>query len=329
MTLRSRLGPALIAIFLAGCVAQAATHRIDGTLPDGGDCPAFGTWNAATSTCRIDDAIVQEQEWLLIDAATVDVVGTLTNEGLLENRGLLLIHGFVDSTSDLVNNWDGTTINRGEFFSHFMYNFGGLTNESSGSIEFELHLENNAPMINHGHIDLGGNYFNIPGRLFANFGSLDISPTGNLVNSGTMIHTGRIENLGALQNDAELIEHCDSVLSGNAVSGLATTPAQSMRVTIDTLEWCSIDGASGYDVVRGDLQTLRSSAGDFAPATTDCLADGVGGTSIVQPAPPEPDRVWWFLVRANDVTGAGFDTVFDSQVGEREAGITASAGACP
>ena len=147
-----------------------------------------------------------------------------------ERGGTLVVSGFLNRTNDLVNSWDGTMVNRGNFFSHFMYNFGQFTNETTGTVEFELHLENNAPMTNHGHLYLVGNYINIPQRTLNNLGTLDIAPTGILTNSGRMVHAGELNNLGTLQNDAELIEHCDSLFSGNPIEGQGSTGAQSMSI---------------------------------------------------------------------------------------------------
>ena len=81
MTIVCRLSIALIVTVLAWSASVAVTHNIDGTLPDGGDCPLFGDWDAATHTCRIDNALIESQQWLRIDFATVEVVGTLIRDG--------------------------------------------------------------------------------------------------------------------------------------------------------------------------------------------------------------------------------------------------------
>ena len=329
MTSLRRVGFGLLAILIANSLSVAVTHRIDGTLPDGGDCPAFGSWNAVTNTCRIESALLHTQEWLLIVSATVEVAGILTNEGLLENRGTLVVSGFLNSTNDLVNSWDGTMVNRGNFFSHFMYNFGQFTNETTGTVEFELHLENNAPMTNHGYLYLVGNYINIPQRTLTNLGTLDIAPTGVLTNSGRLVHAGELNNLGTLQNDAELIEHCDSLFSGNPIEGQGSTGAQSLSVGKTSLEWCAIDGALGYDVVEGDLGLLRSSGGDFSVATTGCLGNDLPGLSLSHVSAPRSGQGLFFLVRFNGVASPGFDSVFDSQIGSRNAEIAASPSSCP
>jgi hypothetical protein len=318
-----------IGIALVSGTSMAVTHNIDGTLPDGGDCSSFGVWNDSTHTCRIENAQIEAGQWLRIDFATVEVVGTLTNEGLLDNHGTLIVDGFLDSTNDLVNSWDGTLVNRGEFFSHFMYNFGGLTNQATGTIEFELHLENNAPLTNHGSIEIVGNFINIPERTIENFGSVVIAPTGTVTNSGRFVHAGYLDNSGVLLNEAELIAHCESILVGNPIEGQGSTAAQSLSVGKVSLEWCPIDGAQGYDVVEGDLELLRSTGGDFSVATTGCTGNDLAVLSLEPTSEPPSGQGVWFLVRANGVASADFDTVFSSQVGSRTGEIEAAAVTCP
>ena len=57
MIFACRLIVPLIAVVLAWSAAGAVTHTIDGTLPDGGDCPLFGDWDAAEHACRIENDV--------------------------------------------------------------------------------------------------------------------------------------------------------------------------------------------------------------------------------------------------------------------------------
>ena len=135
--------------------------------------------------------------------------------------------------------------------------------------------------------------------------------------------------LDSVHNGASLIRLCGSVWSGNAPTGEAPTGAQTILSTPDELTWCALPDAQGYDVVTGELGLLIASAGDFTGATTACLADSV--PTLAQPlsSTPPTGEGQWFLVRAVGVPSGGYDTVFSSQVGEREAEIDAAAGACP
>src|SRR5262249_50910940 len=94
-----------------------------------------------------------------------------------------------------------------------------------------------------------------------------------------------------------------------------------------TLSWNAVAGALSYDVVRGTVSTLRSSA-SFTPATNACIANNTSSTSVTdlhQPASADAD---WYLVRA--ANGCGNGTYDDgTQTAPRDAGIAASANACP
>jgi hypothetical protein len=96
------------------------------------------------------------------------------------------------------------------------------------------------------------------------------------------------------------------------------------------LWWSTMTGATGYDVVRGDAATLQSTGGDFAQATTACVADNQVETSMPYTAAPAVGEVWWFAARK--VTGGGngtYDGGDATQVGSRDAGIAASGHGCP
>jgi len=96
------------------------------------------------------------------------------------------------------------------------------------------------------------------------------------------------------------------------------------------LTWAAIPGATGYDVVRGGLGHLRSNLGDFASATGDCLEDNLTDTTADDGDVPAPADGYWYLVRATNCGGAAsFDSGAPSQVASRDAGIEASAYACP
>ena len=99
---------------------------------------------------------------------------------------------------------------------------------------------------------------------------------------------------------------------------------------VASLSWSAPAGATGYDVVRGDLEDLRGSGGDFSAATTDCLEDNGTGTTLDVAGDPAPGEGVWFLVRALNCGGAGsYDTGQASQIDPRDAGISASGNDCP
>ena len=96
------------------------------------------------------------------------------------------------------------------------------------------------------------------------------------------------------------------------------------------LSWNSLHGAGRYDVVRGSLETLRTTGGDYALATEGCPANNQLGTSLVFSGAPEAGEGFWSLVRAVNCGGNGtYNSGGPGQVGDRDAEINASGGACP
>jgi hypothetical protein len=117
------------------------------------------------------------------------------------------------------------------------------------------------------------------------------------------------------------------------VAGCAFSPSLTAgRVAPDTarLQWAPLACALSYDVVRGNLTTLRSASGDYALATAACVVDDTGLTTVDDPKATPPSGLW-YLVRGNGCGGAGGydETGTPSQSGSRTAGIAASGHACP
>lgn len=109
------------------------------------------------------------------------------------------------------------------------------------------------------------------------------------------------------------------VLKGSA------SPPQGTNLT-----WNTVSGASSYDVVRGDLDLLRSSHGDFVASTLECVADDRTSTSASDTGNPASKKTWWFLVRAGVCTDGGtYNTGSVRQVASRDLGINTSGAGCP
>jgi len=105
-------------------------------------------------------------------------------------------------------------------------------------------------------------------------------------------------------------------------------PITDLSVERDRLVWTELQGATGYDLVRGDLGTLLSSDGDFTSATEECLAENEAGSFLDYNVVPAPGEGFWFLVRGVDAGGnMTYDSLFPSQVGARDDEIDA-AGLC-
>ena len=82
--------------------------------------------------------------------------------------------------------------------------------------------------------------------------------------------------------------------------------------------------------MRGQLTTLRSTSGNYALATSACVANDTSLTTLDDVNVTPPGGLW-FLVRGNGCGGVGtYDEVgTPSQSGARTAEIAASGVACP
>jgi hypothetical protein len=126
-------------------------------------------------------------------------------------------------------------------------------------------------------------------------------------------------------------DNCDGTVDNPAAP--AGTPAVVMEGLgggAARLTWPAVAAATGYDVVRGGLQPLRSSGGDFSAATTDCLQNDLAATTIDEVAVPAVGQGFWYALRALNCGGsASYDSGVASQSGSRDAEIAASGQACP
>jgi hypothetical protein len=98
------------------------------------------------------------------------------------------------------------------------------------------------------------------------------------------------------------------------------------------LSWSAVEGAVGYDVVRGDLVVLASTAGDFVLATEACMVNDHPTLSTPHGGDPPlgPGEGYWYLARAALGTlDLGYETFAPSQVGWRDPEILASGFDCP
>lgn len=117
----------------------------------------------------------------------------------------------------------------------------------------------------------------------------------------------------------------------------ASAPTGIARITMGKpspgnarVSWSAVASATGYDVVRGSLELLRSSNGAFRTATTDCLENDLTGTSRDDADTPDAGDGFWYLVRAANCGGSTtFDSGAPSQIASRDEGIHLSPSTCP
>ena len=109
---------------------------------------------------------------------------------------------------------------------------------------------------------------------------------------------------------------------------LKALPARRLFVEPDVAHWEPDAGnvTPTYDVVMGDLRTLRTTGGAFDIATWGCVADSTPSTSADCWTAPPPGEGVWSLQR---VTGGRYEDDDAAQVGSPDEGIHASSGACP
>ena len=108
-------------------------------------------------------------------------------------------------------------------------------------------------------------------------------------------------------------------------------PDEPIQLTLGRgeLTWTEPTDETWYDVVQGDLQTLRATGGAYIAATQTCIADDHLIPSLLVPEVPETaGQGFWYLVRG-EVSTRGYETFEAGQYDGRDGEINVSDGACP
>lgn len=115
----------------------------------------------------------------------------------------------------------------------------------------------------------------------------------------------------------------------------ASPPVGSSTISVSKqsgglVSWTAVPVAAAYDSVRGLLNQLHSSGGNFTTSTQACLANDQVATSYVDPSLPTAANGYWYLVRGLSCGGAGtYNETGGSQVGSRDSEIGTSPNKCP
>ncbi|HJQ99462.1 MAG TPA: FG-GAP-like repeat-containing protein [Candidatus Polarisedimenticolaceae bacterium] len=113
-----------------------------------------------------------------------------------------------------------------------------------------------------------------------------------------------------------------------APSGAPALATSKSGVTIG-LSWPGLGGADRYDVVRGDLGTLRSSAGNFTSSTLACVANDSALLQTSDTTPAGSGGLWYLARGVNCNANGTYDDPASSQLPGRDAEIGASSSPCP
>jgi len=111
----------------------------------------------------------------------------------------------------------------------------------------------------------------------------------------------------------------------------ALTRTVSLRLDRHRAWWEGPTGVWTYDLVSGDLQSLRDSGG-FARGTEQCLTGGQASTALdLDWMSPAPGQAIWFLVRPVDESEAPatYASPVTAQESDRDEEIAASGFGCP
>jgi hypothetical protein len=190
-------------------------------------------------------------------------------------------------------------------------------------------------------IDIGAGTFTIPQERLAD--APGIYRGRVLVSDGvntTEVLNGALFNICVLSNGGvELCngidDDCDGTVDNAAHPGSEQVslnpqpfpPAPGGFAVM--LQWTADPLAQSYDVVYGDVTSLRTSGGNFTGSVLGCLADDLTATSAGPLPDPPVGRAFWFELRGNNCSGPGtYDSGGPAQVGSRDAEIDASPLAC-
>ena len=171
-------------------------------------------------------------------------------------------------------------------------------------------------------VDLDADGFGNPGQVDCPLGP---QPDCNDINAG--VHPGAVELCDGFDNDCNLVT--DDVPPIGPVDTLTEGHPSSTEVQFF---WTHLGDDYRYDILRGDLGTLRSTGGDYAAATEACVIDDIphGYAVSFNSGGPAVGSGYWFLIRATCGGVAGtYDSLSPGQVGSRDAEIDASGLACP
>lgn len=169
-----------------------------------------------------------------------------------------------------------------------------------------------------------------------NTGSCGTANYGVTIDDATGIFSGSAwaENVGWVSFNCSSAASCGTVdykvKTSWICDPLPAAPSGSPLLIADEsgsdtlLSWTTVADATGYDIVYGELNTLRTDPSGFVAATLGCLDRARTTTSLLFAGTPPVGDAYWFLVRGRNCGGKGtYGTV------KRDTEIPASGNDCP
>jgi hypothetical protein len=75
------------------------------------------------------------------------------------------------------------------------------------------------------------------------------------------------------------------------------SPLTSLRVSGSALSWSSVEGADGYDLIRGNVSSLATAAGMTDLGAVSCVAAATSAVSAADASAPAPGQALFYVFR--------------------------------